>query len=67
MWQASAAPHQTCPPLSSQRDMAQRSATQLVSNETDVQLTISSINTKQLQSNRSAGTIYNVAKRTIRR
>jgi hypothetical protein len=47
--------------------MAQRSATQLVSNEADVQLAISSINTKQLQSNQSASAIYNVAERTIRR
>jgi hypothetical protein len=37
------------------------------SNEGDVQLAISSINTKQLQSNRAAAAIYNVPEKTIRR
>jgi hypothetical protein len=34
--------------------MAQRSATQLVSNEADIQLAISSINTKQVKTGRIA-------------
>ena len=47
--------------------MAQRSATLLASNESDIQLAISSINSKQILSNRSAATIYSVSERTIRR
>jgi hypothetical protein len=47
--------------------MAQRSATLLVSNEADVQLAVSSIKSHQIQSNRSAATVYNVSERTIRR
>ena len=65
--QASAAPHQTCTPLPSQRTMAQRSATILASNEADVQLAILSINSCQIQSNRNAAAVYNVSERTIRR
>ena len=47
--------------------MTQRSATQLVSNEADIQLAISSINTKQVKTGRTAADIYNVAKITLRR
>ena len=47
--------------------MAQHSASQLVSNESDIQLAISSIKSGQIQSNRSAAAIYNVSERTIRR
>jgi hypothetical protein len=47
--------------------MAQRSATLSVSNEADVQLTISSINSSQIQSNRKAAIIFSVSERTIRR
>jgi hypothetical protein len=47
--------------------MAQRSATLLVSNGTDVQLAISSIKCYQIQSNRRAAAVYNVCERTIRR
>ena len=47
--------------------MAQRSATQLVSDEADVQMAISSITQKQINSNRSAATIYTVAETTLRR
>ena len=64
--QASAAPHQTCAPLLSQRTIAQRSATQLALNKADIQLAISSINLYQTQSNRRAAAVYNVSKRTIR-
>jgi hypothetical protein len=64
---ASAAPHQVCPPLLSQRTMAQRSATSISFNEADIRLALLSINTKQLQSNRRAAAIYNVSERTIRR
>ena len=46
--------------------MAQRSGTQLVSDEADVQLAISSITQKQVNSNRSAATIYTVAETTLR-
>jgi hypothetical protein len=64
---ASAAPHQLCAPLSSQRTMAQRSATLPASNEADIQLAISSIDSYQNLSNRSAAAIYRVSERTIRR
>jgi hypothetical protein len=47
--------------------MAQRSATQSVSNEADIQLAISSINTRQTKGSRSAATIYSVAETTLRR
>ena len=47
--------------------MAQRSATQLVSDEADVQMAISSITQKQINSNRSAATIYTIAETTLRR
>jgi hypothetical protein len=47
--------------------MAQRNATLLASNEADIQLAISSINSDQIQSNRSAAAIYSVSERTIRR
>jgi hypothetical protein len=47
--------------------MAQRSATLSVSNEADVQLAISSINSSQIQSNRKAAIIFSVSERTIRR
>ena len=47
--------------------MAQRSATRLISNEADIQLAISSINIKQIQSTRSAATVYNVSEATLRR
>ena len=46
--------------------MAQRSATQLASNEADVQLAISSITAKQIKSSRSAAAIYSVAETTLR-
>ena len=45
--------------------MAQRNVTHSASNEADVQLAISSINLHQIQSNRSAATIYSVSERTI--
>jgi hypothetical protein len=47
--------------------MAPRNITQLLSNEADIQLAISSINARQIQSNRSAAAIYNVAEATLRR
>jgi hypothetical protein len=47
--------------------MAQRSTALLASNKADVQLAILSINSHQIQSNRSAADIYSVSKRTIRR
>ena len=47
--------------------MAQRSATLSALNEADVQLAISSINSRQIQSNRNAAAIYSVSERTIRR
>jgi hypothetical protein len=47
--------------------MAQRSATQLVSDKADIQLAISSITRKQINSNCSAATIYTVAETTLRR
>jgi hypothetical protein len=47
--------------------MAQRSTTLSASNEADVQLAISSINSYQIQSNRSAAVIYGVSEQTIRR
>jgi hypothetical protein len=47
--------------------MAPRNVTQLLSNEADIQLAISSINARQIQSNRSAAAIYNVAEATLRR
>ncbi|USP75366.1 hypothetical protein yc1106_02640 [Curvularia clavata] len=47
--------------------MAQRRATLLASNEADIQLAISSINSHQIQSNRRAAAIYSVSERTIRR
>ena len=65
--QASAAPHQLRAPLLSQCTMAQRSATLSALNEADVQLAISSINSRQIQSNRNAAAIYSVSERTIRR
>ena len=65
--QASAAPHELCTPFPSQRTMAQRRATLLASNEADIQLAISSINSHQIQSNRRAAAIYSVSERTIRR
>jgi hypothetical protein len=39
----------------------------MTSNEADIQLAISSINTKQLYSNRAAAAVFNVADRTLRR
>jgi hypothetical protein len=47
--------------------MAQRNTTLLASNEADIQLAISSINSDQIQSNCSAAAIYSVSERTIRR
>jgi hypothetical protein len=47
--------------------MAPRNVTQLLSNEADLQLAISSINAQQIQGNRSAAAIYNVAEATLRR
>jgi hypothetical protein len=47
--------------------MAQRSAALSASNEADVHLAISSINSCQTPSNRSAAIIYSVSERTIRR
>jgi hypothetical protein len=46
--------------------MAQRSATQIISNEADIQLAILSIRSSQLKHNRSAANNYNVAKSTLR-
>ena len=65
MWQASAAPHQVYAPLSSQRTIAQPHATLLASNKADIQLAISSIDSNQTQSNRSAAAIYSVSEQTI--
>ncbi|KAF7566706.1 hypothetical protein PtrM4_150260 [Pyrenophora tritici-repentis] len=47
--------------------MAQRSATQLLSNEADIQLAISSINAHQIQGTRTVAVVYNVAETTLRR
>ena len=47
--------------------MAQHQITQTYSEEADIQLAISSINTKQIQSNRSAAAVYNVSEATLRR
>ena len=47
--------------------MAPRNVTQLLSNEADIQLAISSINTKQIQGNRPAAAVYSVAEATLRR
>jgi hypothetical protein len=47
--------------------MAQRNVTQLLSNEADIQLAISSINARQIQGNRPAAAVYNVAEATLRR
>jgi hypothetical protein len=47
--------------------MALRNVTQLLLNEADIQLAISSINTQQIQGNRPAAAIYNVAEATLRR
>jgi hypothetical protein len=47
--------------------MALRNVTQLLSNEADVQLAILSINAQQIQGNRPAAAIYNVAEATLRR
>jgi hypothetical protein len=41
--------------------MAPRNVTQLLSNEADIQLAISSLDTRQLQSNRRAATVFYVA------
>jgi hypothetical protein len=46
--------------------MAPRHVTQLLSNEADVQLAISSIESKQLYSNRAAAIVYNVPEATLR-
>jgi hypothetical protein len=47
--------------------MVSRNINQLLSNEADIQLAISSINAKQIQGNCPAATVYNVAKATFRR
>jgi hypothetical protein len=47
--------------------MAPRTVTQLSSNEADIQLAISSINAQQIQGNRPAAAVYNVAETTLRR
>jgi len=47
--------------------MAQRSATLSTSNEADIQLAISSINSRQSQSNRKAAGVYSLSEWTIRR
>jgi hypothetical protein len=47
--------------------MAPRTITQLSSNEADIQLAISSINARQIQGNRPAAAVYNVAETTLRR
>jgi hypothetical protein len=47
--------------------MAQRNTTQTVSNEVDVQLAISSIDSRQVKAARTAAAIYNVAETTLRR
>ena len=46
--------------------MALRNVTQLLSNEADIQLAISFINARQVQGNRPAATVYNVAETTLR-
>ncbi|KAH7556263.1 putative transposase [Bipolaris maydis] len=47
--------------------MAPRNVAQIVSNEADVQLAISSIASKQVQSNKYAAALYNIAETTLRR
>lgn len=47
--------------------MAPQQVTQLQSNEANIQLAIWSIRTSQIQSNRSAAKVYNVAEATLRR
>ena len=47
--------------------MAPRNVAQIVSNEADVQLAISSIASKQIQSNKHAAALYNIAETTLRR
>jgi hypothetical protein len=47
--------------------MVPRNVNQLLSNEADIQLTISSINAKQIQGNYPAAAVYNVAEATLRR
>ena len=47
--------------------MALRNLTRLLLNEADIQLAISSINANQIQGNRPAAVIYNVAEATLRR
>src|SRR4051812_33128490 len=47
--------------------MASRNITQLLSNEADIQLAISSINTRQIQGTRDAAVVYNVPEATLRR
>ena len=47
--------------------MAPRNVIQIVSNEADVQLAISSIASKQIQSNKHAAVLYNIAETTLRR
>ena len=47
--------------------MAPRNVTQLSSNEANIQLAISSINARQIQGNRPAAAVYNVAETTLRR
>jgi hypothetical protein len=64
--QASRAPHQLCAPLSSQRIMAQRSATLLLSNEADIQLAISAINNTQIIHVRRAALTFDVPESTLR-
>ena len=46
--------------------MALHNNVQLPSNEEDIQLAISSINARQLQSNRRAAAIFNVPETTLR-
>jgi hypothetical protein len=46
--------------------MAQRSATQIILNEADVQLAISSITSGQLKHNRRAAAVYQVSESTLR-
>jgi len=65
--QASGAPHKLYAPLLSQLTMAPHKATQMLSNEADVQLALSSINAGQIQGTRPAAIAYNVPETTLRR
>jgi hypothetical protein len=64
--QASRPPHQLCAPLQPKSIMPQHQQALIHSNEANIQLSISSLNTNQIRSVRAAAQTYNAPRTTLR-